>query len=57
MKKNTLYDIIKTRAVEGNIIADQEILLSSDKGQECPRHATKDTFCAEGRQRNYIDYQ
>jgi hypothetical protein len=36
MKKNTLYDIIKTRAVEGNIIADQEILLSSDKGQECP---------------------
>jgi putative transposase len=36
MKKNTLFDITKTRAIEGNIIADQDILLSSDKGQECP---------------------
>ncbi len=36
MKKNTLYDITKSRAVEENITADKEILLSSDKGQECP---------------------
>ena len=36
MKKNTLYEVTKTHAVEGNIIADQEILLSSNKGQECP---------------------
>ena len=36
MKKNTLFAITKTRTVEGNIIADQEILLSSKKGQECP---------------------
>jgi len=36
MKNNTLFTITKTRTVEGNIIADQEILLSSKKGQECP---------------------
>jgi IS4 transposase len=36
MKKNTRYDVTKEREVEGNIIADQEILLSSKKGENCP---------------------
>jgi len=36
MKKNTVYEVIKTRKVKGNIISDEEILLSSKKGQDCP---------------------
>ena len=36
MKKNTCYEVLKTHEVEGNIIADQEIILSSKKGQDCP---------------------
>ncbi len=36
MKKNTLYDVTKNRKVSGNIISDEEIVLSSKKGQDCP---------------------
>ena len=36
MKKNTCYDVLKIREIEGNIIADEEIILNSKKGQNCP---------------------
>jgi len=36
MKKNTCYEVLKVRETEGNIIADEEIVLSSKKGQDCP---------------------
>jgi len=36
MKKNTVYKVTKKRKVDGNIISDEEILLSSKKGQDCP---------------------
>ena len=36
MKKNTVYEVTKSREVSANIISDEEIRLSSKKGQDCP---------------------
>ena len=36
MKKNTRYNVIKSRKVSGNIMSDEEIVLSSKRGQDCP---------------------
>ena len=36
MRKTALYEVTKTREIEENILADQEIRLTSDIGQDCP---------------------
>ena len=36
MKKNACYKVLETHPVEGNILADQTIRLTSKKGQDCP---------------------
>lgn len=36
MKKDTVYEVIKSREVHGNVVSDEEIRLSSKKGQDCP---------------------